>query len=158
MLNPPPCEYRVDTPISDEYFCRHRRVHAKANLVSGAVCKTCPERTVHCENPRAVPTPEELDEAHELSLKDAPLRAFPPLQRQAWNFLKSVKDFVGDGMRTVTNGEYEARLQICDGCRERVGNRCQKCGCNLALKARGRAFDCPLGLWSSTSDDADPEM
>ena len=56
-------------------------------------------------------------------------------------------DFVADGLKTVSKQEYEARLKICDACDQRRGNRCLVCGCRLSLKARGRAFQCPLGKW-----------
>ena len=72
---------------------------------------------------------------------------FPPLHRQAWNLARSLADFVADGLKTLSKEEYEARLKICDACDQRRGNRCLVCGCRLSLKARGRAFQCPLGKW-----------
>ena len=71
----------------------------------------------------------------------------PPLPRQAWNLAQALADFVADGLRTVTAEQYKRRVEICDTCPERRGNRCLKCGCRLALKARGRTFKCPLGKW-----------
>jgi hypothetical protein len=75
---------------------------------------------------------------------------FPPLHPQAWNLARSLADFVADGMKTVSQQEYETRLKICDTCDQRRGNRCLKCGCRLSLKARGRTFQCPLGKWPET--------
>ncbi len=71
----------------------------------------------------------------------------PPLMRQAWNLAGALTNFVADGCRTVTTDEYRQRLEICHKCDQRRGNRCMKCGCRLSLKARGRAFRCPLGKW-----------
>ena len=75
----------------------------------------------------------------------------PPVRKQAWNLAKSLAAFVADRMRLVSKGEYRARLEICSECVPpdgfRVGNSCRKCGCNLALKARGRAFVCPESKW-----------
>jgi hypothetical protein len=71
----------------------------------------------------------------------------PSLPRQAWNLAASLADFVADRCRTVNEEEYRQRLEICDSCAERRDNRCSKCGCYLALKARGRAFRCPLDKW-----------
>ncbi len=71
----------------------------------------------------------------------------PPLLRQAWNLAAALTDFVADGCQTVSEEQYRQRLEICDGCDQRRGNRCMKCGCRLSLKARGRAFQCPLGKW-----------
>lgn len=73
--------------------------------------------------------------------------AMPPLRRQAWNLVQSLADFVADGCQTVTQDVYEQRMEICDGCEFRHRNRCAKCGCGLSLKARGRAFKCPIGKW-----------
>jgi hypothetical protein len=82
---------------------------------------------------------------------EAPATVFPPLHRQAWNLARALADFVADGMKTVSEEEYQARLEICDGCDQRRGNRCLKCGCRLTLKARGRAFRCPLDKWPVSS-------
>ncbi len=74
----------------------------------------------------------------------------PPLARQAWNLIRSLADFVADGCTTVDAEQYRRRLEICDTCERREGNRCAVCGCRLSLKARGRAFRCPLGKWPDT--------
>ena len=71
----------------------------------------------------------------------------PSLRRQVWNLAASLAAFVADGLRTVDKEEYRQRLEICDRCNRRRGNRCLKCGCRFSLKARGRAFKCPLGKW-----------
>ena len=71
----------------------------------------------------------------------------PSLPRQAWNLARALAGFVADGCKTVTEEQYRRRLEICDGCDQRRGNRCTKCGCRLSLKARGRAFRCPSDKW-----------
>lgn len=71
----------------------------------------------------------------------------PPLATQAWNLATAMVDFVADGCKTVDADEYRRRLEICDGCEYRKRNRCSQCGCTLSLKARGRAFRCPMGYW-----------
>jgi hypothetical protein len=71
----------------------------------------------------------------------------PSLAAQAWNLAGSLADFLADGCRTVRPDDYQRRLEICDGCDQRRGNRCLQCGCRLHLKARGRAFACPLNKW-----------
>lgn len=74
---------------------------------------------------------------------------FPSLPKQAWNLARSLADFVADGCKTVDDATYKVRLEVCDGCDQRNGNRCLKCGCRLSLKAKGRAFRCPLGKWAT---------
>ncbi len=76
----------------------------------------------------------------------------PSLVRQAWNLAQSLADFVADGCKTVTRDEYAQRLEICHACDQRRANRCLKCGCRLALKARGRAFKCPEGKWATLNE------
>lgn len=71
----------------------------------------------------------------------------PSLRRQAWNLARSLADFVADGCKTLSAEQYRLRLEICDACEMRCGNRCMKCGCYLSFKARGRAFKCPLDKW-----------
>lgn len=71
----------------------------------------------------------------------------PSMPRRAWNFSKALASFVADGCKTVEKEEYRRRLTICSGCDRRSGGGCKKCGCNLALKAKGRAWKCPLGKW-----------
>jgi hypothetical protein len=77
----------------------------------------------------------------------APPADFPPWRRQAWNLARALADFLADGCQTLTEEQYRRRLEICDTCDRRRGNRCLVCGCRLALKARGRAFQCPLSQW-----------
>ncbi len=71
----------------------------------------------------------------------------PPVFERARHFVKAIKDFWSDGMKTVTKEQYVERLTICAGCDLVNGNWCRKCGCWLSLKARGRAFECPGGYW-----------
>jgi len=73
--------------------------------------------------------------------------SLPSFLDQARNLAQSLGDFVRDGCRLVTQEQYLERLTICDGCEHRRGRRCLVCGCRLYLKARGRAFRCPLGKW-----------
>jgi len=81
---------------------------------------------------------------------------FPSLPRQAWNLTTSLASFVADGCKTVTKEEYQRRLEVCDACDERRENRCRKCGCYLTLKARGRAFRCPLDKWPTPQETSNP--
>jgi hypothetical protein len=79
----------------------------------------------------------------------------PPILSSLWNLAKSLEVFIVDGCRTVTKEQYETRLTVCDRCDFRRENRCLKCGCWIALKARGRVFTCPEGLWPVDTYRAD---
>ena len=133
-----PCEFRARTTEPATFFCRHTRVNSPDGLVSSEVCEICSVCHLPCDTPRPIPP------------GGAPRR--PPqksrsVARRAWDLARSLASFTADGFRTVTAHQYASRLAICDGCGRRSGNRCIECGCNLSLKARGRAFDCPLGKW-----------
>jgi hypothetical protein len=80
-------------------------------------------------------------------IENATEQSLPPLTAQATNLFQSVVAFVGDGCALVDDTEYCQRLQTCRACDRRTGERCTACGCWIALKARGRAFACPLGRW-----------
>jgi predicted RNA-binding Zn-ribbon protein involved in translation (DUF1610 family) len=77
----------------------------------------------------------------------APEQSLPPLTAQVSNLFHSVVAFVGNGCALVDDAEYRQRLETCHVCDRRVDKRCTACGCWIALKARGRAFACPLGRW-----------
>ena len=94
------------------------------------------------------PKPQAPSEGPVMSTdEEQPDLSMPPLYQQAWNLAQSLTAFVADGCKTVTADQYRQRLEICDGCDRRRGNRCAACGCRLSLKARGRAFRCPLSKW-----------
>jgi hypothetical protein len=71
----------------------------------------------------------------------------PRLARQAWNLAQAMVEFAADGAKTLSQEQYSRRLEICDPCEKRRGSRCVECGCFLKVKARGRAFTCPMGKW-----------
>jgi hypothetical protein len=70
---------------------------------------------------------------------------------KAWNLIASGAAFVADGFRTVSADEYRHRLAICETCEHRDGPRCGLCSCFVAIKAKGRAWDCPDGRWAQSS-------
>ncbi len=81
------------------------------------------------------------------SAEPVPQPPFPPLATQASNLFQSVVAFVGDGCGIVDDEQYRRRLETCSTCDRRVGKRCSACGCWINVKARGRAFRCPIGRW-----------
>jgi hypothetical protein len=75
----------------------------------------------------------------------------PSVAEQLWNLTKSLVSFVSDGCTLVSAEQYAERLNVCDTCEFRENRRCLKCGCAIDWKARGRAFQCPVGKWTSAS-------
>lgn len=143
----PSCDYRIATKKDGTYFCRHTRVRSAGSLVTGNICRTCQWCQKPCAQPRPVPA-----DPLERRADDQPQRP-PPMLRRVWSLATALKDFVADGLATVTAEQYEERLKICDGCDQRNGNWCAKCGCSLSVKARGRAFQCPLDKWPSADEE-----
>lgn len=78
-------------------------------------------------------------------------RQLPPPSKMVWNFAKAVARHIQDGGTKVSKEEYARRLEICDTCPLRQGNRCthMNCGCRLDLKARWRSENCPVGKWEN---------
>ena len=56
--------------------------------------------------------------------------------------------------KSVSKEEYRRRLNICDVCPHRRGNRCGLCGCNLALRATKQAWTCDAGHWDGVPFEA----
>ena len=77
-------------------------------------------------------------------------RKMPPFGGRAWNLTKALAAFAADGCRTVSKATYRIRLQTCAPCPRREENRCLECGCFLPIKAKGRAWQCPLDKWPAT--------
>jgi len=77
-------------------------------------------------------------------------RKMPPLGNRAWNLAKALTAFAADGCRTVPKSTYRIRLQTCAACLRREDNWCLECGCFLPIKAKGRAWRCPLDKWPAT--------
>ena len=46
----------------------------------------------------------------------------------------------------------QQRLNACNGCPERRGAKCGRCGCWISGKIRLAAGKCPVGLWPGHID------
>jgi len=79
-------------------------------------------------------------------------KKMPSLGKQAWNFTKAVTNHIKSGAAHASEELYKARLETCDTCPERVGERCSACGCFIAAKAKWASSDCPIGKWPKEED------
>lgn len=134
------CSYRVDLQTRNRFFCRHLHVRSRNNIVTAQFCGDCTKRTTPCDTPRTVPPDP-----------DSLVSKEPTFFQMAWNITSSLAAFVTDGAKLVDKEMYAARLEVCDACDQRSGNRCGSCGCMLSLKAAGRAFECPLNKWPESA-------
>lgn len=76
---------------------------------------------------------------------DTPPAAYPPLLTQAASAAKALGRFVGSGLATVDQAEFDRRRAICGACPnfDKAQDRCRKCGCSLAVKPWSKAETCP---------------
>lgn len=49
--------------------------------------------------------------------------------------------------KSVPDGEYARRLEICRGCERLMNGMCAVCGCYVELRALKKGQDCPEGRW-----------
>lgn len=68
----------------------------------------------------------------------------PNIAIQATNLLTTLADFTKSGFETVSEKEYNERIEICKNCDKFTDNRCSLCGCNMHTKARMKIGYCPL--------------
>jgi tetratricopeptide (TPR) repeat protein len=73
--------------------------------------------------------------------------AGPGLLRMALSAAASMAKFLGSGMKMVTPGLYQKRIQTCATCEHHTGVRCRLCGCFTNVKARMPHEQCPIKKW-----------
>ncbi len=65
------------------------------------------------------------------------------------NFAKALAAHVVDGAQKSEPAVFEHRLQQCELCDQRNGDRCAVCGCFIAKKAEWKEQVCSLGKWNN---------
>ena len=84
---------------------------------------------------------------------------YPPPSTMVKNFIRSIVDYVVDGMHNVSREIAEERYEICKKC-ERFDpswSSCYECGCYLPEKVTMRVMECPLGKWKAVDAQPLPE-
>ena len=79
-------------------------------------------------------------------------KKMPSLGKQAWGFTKALANHIKSGAAHASEELYKARLEVCDTCDKRSGDRCIECGCSLPAKAKWGTSDCPIGKWPKEED------
>ena len=79
-------------------------------------------------------------------------KKMPSLGKQAWGFAKAVTNHIKSGAAHTSEELSKARLEVCDTCDKRSGDKCVECGCFLASKAKWASSDCPIGKWPKEED------
>jgi uncharacterized paraquat-inducible protein A len=66
------------------------------------------------------------------------------------SFTADLAEFIKQGAPVVSPKEFEERLNICNDCEHKEGDKvpkCGKCGCYLIVKARMKTTACPINKW-----------
>lgn len=65
------------------------------------------------------------------------------------SLLNNIKSVAAGNSLSVSPIEAESRLAICRGCEffNSQSERCNKCGCKMAIKTYLKAEKCPIGKW-----------
>lgn len=72
----------------------------------------------------------------------------PSLFKKAINFGKALVDHALSGFKTLNDEEYKKRIDICNSCEFLSESKsCNKCGCNIELKAKWAEQECPEKKW-----------
>ncbi|VTS05327.1 DUF6171 family protein [Tuwongella immobilis] len=82
-----------------------------------------------------------------LSCDSRDKQPLPNLMKAGINFTKAMARHVVDGRVKVTEEQYRIRLETCDLCPIRNGEKCGLCGCPVEAKALLRSEDCPSSKW-----------
>lgn len=78
-----------------------------------------------------------------LSRKDEDKEKTPSKWRMALNFTKTMAAHAANGARTVTDDEWQERMDQCVVCEHRVYDQCSICGCFISAKASLAVSECP---------------
>jgi hypothetical protein len=71
----------------------------------------------------------------------------PSPAQQGLALLRATASHLAAGLPRVDEPTYRQRLTICQGCEFFLAFSCQKCGCNLKVKAWWQEQKCPQGYW-----------
>jgi hypothetical protein len=90
------------------------------------------------------------------------LDKLPSTMTMATNAIKAGIKFVADRGRKCSLETQKSRLDACKTCPHRLikenGDRCNKCGCHLALKTLWQKESCPIEKWGPVDEDPFPTL
>jgi len=144
MSKLPKCMHRGAPLENERWECHHPQL-AVPDGVDARTCDECRAAGLFCNKPPRDLQPQIIRNKR------------PHLLSRVWNLARSLKAFADDGFTTVDKAQYERRMRLCHECPQRWNDDCKICGCRLSLKARGRAFSCPLGRWLAVVDADTPD-
>ena len=76
---------------------------------------------------------------------------YPSVRSMARDISATVFAALGHAARNgeilASGDETRSRIETCNGCDQKVGVRCLKCGCYINPKAAVKVSKCPIGKW-----------
>ena len=104
------------------------------------------------------PTDEDFECPKGKTVEDFPQEFELNIFQMGMGLAKSMASEARSNNPPVTNEEKERRMQTCRDCEFlKNGRRCTKCGCAIALKARLRTGECPIGKWGRIVEGKETE-
>ena len=88
----------------------------------------------------------------------------PSIPERMYNLTKSsiqvLKGYIFEGDWKVPDEIYEHRLKVCESCDLYIDHPwlkdspklCEKCGCNMIIKANYACMECPMGYFPKYKD------
>jgi len=88
---------------------------------------------------------------HKILVPDKKIK-YPSMATMGKNFVKAGAEHLKSGMKKRSIEEQNRCIAVCKTCnlyveKTKIGPRCQKCGCNMKIKARWATAHCPIGKW-----------
>lgn len=134
------CAYK-----NEQSQCSHKNVHTACQVVNDKICGICKFQSRQID---PIKLRETLPEVKEEMIRSEPnFPEQPGIIDIGISFLKSTAKHIMNGGKSVSKEVYEERLNICNGCEHRKGNRCDICSCNLGLKCARPLEECPIKKW-----------
>lgn len=131
--------------------CFHRGPEVRLGFVECSSNWLYPEPSPGGSITRAVRNCDGCPVANKLNWQEGERPELPSLAVRAVNAAGAAAQFAADAFQCIEPEQHAERMRICDSCEYRNGDFCAQCGCQLSLKARGRAFQCPVGKWPALS-------
>ena len=88
----------------------------------------------------------------------------PSIPDRMYNLTKTsievLKGYIFEGEWEVPDEIYEHRLKVCESCDLYIDHPwlkdspklCEKCGCNMVIKAKYAVMECPMGYFPRYTD------
>lgn len=136
------CAYRSNES-GNRCICSNKMIKVRNGNIPISLCEGCPWQARLIDENMVRP----------ITTGDSVITSNPNFPEQpgiieiGTNFIKSTAKHIMNGGKSVSKEVYEERLNICNGCEHREGNKCRRCTCNLSMKCARPLEECPIKKW-----------